>query len=41
VAAQSAGKEMGTRAVGVVLGGGMVANVIGVPLGSFAGQSIG
>lgn len=41
VAAQSAGAAMSARAVGVVLGGGMVANVLGVPLGSFAGQAIG
>lgn len=41
VAAQTAGAAMSSRAVGVVLGGGMVANVLGVPLGSFAGQAIG
>ncbi|XGU18368.1 MFS transporter [Rhodococcus sp. 3Y1] len=29
------------RALGIVLGGGMLANVIGVPLGALAGQSIG
>lgn len=40
VAAQTA-PTMASRAVGIVLGGGMVANVLGVPLGSFAGQSIG
>ncbi len=41
VAAQTAGAAMSARAVGIVLGGGMVANVLGVPLGSFAGQAIG
>ncbi|MFT3877482.1 MAG: MFS transporter [Propioniciclava sp.] len=41
VAAQTAGVAMASRAVGIVLGGGMVANVLGVPLGSFAGQAIG
>lgn len=41
VAAQTAGAAMASRAVGIVLGGGMVANVLGVPLGSFAGQTIG
>lgn len=29
------------RALGFVLGGGMLANVVGVPLGAFAGQLIG
>jgi DHA1 family inner membrane transport protein len=31
----------GTRAIGVVQSGGMLATVLGVPLGSFAGQLIG
>ena len=29
------------RALGIVLGGGMLANVVGVPLGAFAAQAIG
>lgn len=41
VGAKAAGPEASSRALGVVLGGGMLANVIGVPLGAFAGQAIG
>ena len=41
VGAKAAGAASASRALGVVLGGGMLANVIGVPLGAFAGQSIG
>lgn len=41
VGAKAAGPAASSRALGIVLGGGMLANVIGVPLGSFAGQSIG
>jgi predicted MFS family arabinose efflux permease len=36
-----AGPRSNARALGVVLGGGMLANVLGVPLGAFLGQSIG
>ncbi|BAK33933.1 drug resistance transporter [Microlunatus phosphovorus NM-1] len=41
VGAKVAGPELASRALGIVLGGGMLANVIGVPLGAFAGQLIG
>lgn len=41
VAAQAAGPAAASRALGLVLGGGMLANVLGVPLGSFAGQLVG
>ena len=41
VAAQAAGPAASSRALGLVLGGGMLANVLGVPLGSFTGQIIG
>ncbi|MFL6125826.1 MFS transporter [Actinophytocola sp.] len=41
VGAKSAGSAASSRALGIVLGGGMLANVIGVPLGAFAGQVIG
>jgi len=41
VAARAAGGAMSSRAIGVVLGGGMLANVVGVPLGAFAGRLIG
>ncbi|KRD13812.1 MFS transporter [Mycobacterium sp. Root265] len=41
VASRTAGPAAGSRALGIVLGGGMLANVIGVPLGAFAGQWIG
>jgi predicted MFS family arabinose efflux permease len=41
VASQVAGPAASSRAIGVVLGGGMLANVVGVPLGAFAGQLVG
>ncbi|MBK0418317.1 MFS transporter [Leucobacter sp. CSA1] len=41
VAAKAAGAARASKALGIVLGGGMLANVVGVPLGSFAGQAIG
>lgn len=41
VAAKAAGPALSSRALGIVLGGGMLANVVGVPLGAFAGQAIG
>jgi predicted MFS family arabinose efflux permease len=41
VGAKAAGPAASSRALGIVLGGGMLANVIGVPLGAFAGQTIG
>jgi DHA1 family inner membrane transport protein len=41
VAAQAAGPAASSRTLGLVLGGGMLANVLGVPLGSFSGQLIG
>ncbi|MDR6437812.1 DHA1 family inner membrane transport protein [Paenarthrobacter nicotinovorans] len=41
VGAKAAGAASASRALGVVLGGGMLANVVGVPLGSFAGQVVG
>ncbi len=41
VASRVSGPAASSRAVGVVLGGGMLANVIGVPLGASAGQLIG
>lgn len=41
VAAKAVGPRLSSRALGIVLGGGMLANVVGVPLGAFAGQSIG
>lgn len=41
VAGAAAGPEAHSRALGIVLGGGMLANVLGVPLGAFAGQAIG
>lgn len=41
VGAKAAGPESSSRALGIVLGGGMLANVIGVPLGALAGQTIG
>src|ERR1700712_503530 len=40
-ASRIAGGAASSRAIGVVLGGGMIATAIGVPLGSFAGQHIG
>ncbi|MFC6065942.1 MFS transporter [Streptomyces ochraceiscleroticus] len=41
VAAKAAGPAASSRALGIVLGGGMLANVLGVPLGAFAGQIVG
>lgn len=41
VAAKAVGPRLSSRALGIVLGGGMLANVVGVPLGALAGQAIG
>ena len=41
VAAQAAGAGLGSRALGVVNAGGMLATVLGVPLGAFAAQLVG
>jgi len=41
VATEAAGPAASSRALGVVIGGLTLANVIGVPLGSFAGQLAG
>src|SRR5215208_2666005 len=41
VASRAAGPAASSRAIGVVLAGGMLANVVGVPLGAFAGQLVG
>ncbi|MGW9551847.1 MFS transporter [Citricoccus zhacaiensis] len=41
VAAQAAGAGMASRALGVVNAGGMLATVLGVPLGAFAAQLVG
>jgi DHA1 family inner membrane transport protein len=41
VAARAAGPAAGSRALGLVGAGAMLANVIGVPIGAFAGQLIG
>ncbi|MGI5423874.1 MFS transporter [Streptomyces sp. CA-179760] len=41
VATTAAGPSNSTRAVGVMMGGLTLANVIGVPIGSFAGQITG
>lgn len=41
VASHEAGPEGSSRAVGIVISGGMFANVIGVPVGALAGQFIG
>ncbi|MET9678733.1 MFS transporter [Streptomyces coeruleorubidus] len=41
VATAAAGPRNSTRAVGVMMGGLTLANVIGVPIGSFAGQYAG
>jgi DHA1 family inner membrane transport protein len=41
VATAAAGPRNSTRAVGVMMGGLTLANVIGVPIGSFAGQFTG
>ncbi|MGW4985808.1 MFS transporter, partial [Streptomyces mirabilis] len=40
-AARAAGPAASSRALGVVGSGAMLANVVGVPLGSFAGQVMG
>lgn len=40
-AARIVGQAAAPRALGLVLGGGMLANVLGVPLGSFAGLYVG
>ncbi|MEU6578916.1 MFS transporter [Streptomyces sp. NPDC046805] len=41
VATRAAGPAASSRAVGVVGSGAMLANVVGVPLGAFAGQLMG
>lgn len=41
VATRAAGPAASSRALGIVVGGGMLANVVGVPLGAFAGQVAG
>ncbi|WP_291799317.1 MFS transporter [Brevibacterium sp.] len=41
VASKAAGARLASTAMGIVLGGGMLANALGVPLGSFAGQVLG
>lgn len=41
VAGRAAGPAASSRALGVVTAGGMLANVVGVPLGAFAGQLAG
>ena len=41
VASRAGGPAASSRAIGLVLGGGMLANVVGVPLGAFAGQLVG
>ena len=41
VATRAAGPAAGSRALGLVGAGGMLANVVGVPLGAFAGQLTG
>lgn len=41
VATRAAGPGAGARALGLVGAGGMLANVVGVPLGAFAGQLTG
>lgn len=41
VAARAAGPAASSRALGLVGAGGMLANVVGVPLGAFAGQLMG
>lgn len=40
-AAQTVGPATASRALGLVLGGGMLANVLGVPLGSFSAHVVG
>ncbi|MFG3514494.1 MFS transporter [Streptomyces bobili] len=41
VATDAAGPQRATRATGVMIGGLTLANVVGVPIGSFAGQIVG
>lgn len=41
VAARIVGPAVSSRALGIVLGGGMLANVLGVPIGAFGGQLVG
>ncbi|MEU6740966.1 MFS transporter [Streptosporangium sandarakinum] len=41
VAGRAAGPAASSRALGLVGAGGMLANVVGVPLGAFAGQLVG
>ncbi|WP_086772004.1 MFS transporter [Streptomyces bobili] len=41
VATDAAGPQKATRATGVMIGGLTLANVVGVPIGSFAGQIVG
>jgi predicted MFS family arabinose efflux permease len=41
VATIAAGPAASSRALGIVLGGGMLANVLGVPIGAFGGQLAG
>src|SRR3954447_9837458 len=41
VSARAAGPGASSRALGIVGSGAMLANVIGVPLGAFAGQLVG
>lgn len=41
VATAAAGPRKATRATGVMIGGLTLANVVGVPIGSFAGQFVG
>lgn len=41
VASREPGPCGGSKAVGIVISGGMLANVIGVPVGSIAGQTMG
>ncbi|GAA3343039.1 MFS transporter [Curtobacterium pusillum] len=41
VASHVVSVDIRSRALGIVLGGGMLANVVGVPLGAFGGQVIG
>lgn len=40
-AVRAAAPHARTRVLGIVLGGGMLANVLGVPLGAFIGQLVG
>ncbi|NEA43819.1 MFS transporter [Streptomyces sp. SID11385] len=41
IATTAAGPQRSTRAVGMIMGGLTLSNVLGVPIGSFAGQAIG